>query len=194
MFAEARSLLSLHPLFLQWKATRQRCLVSMVFWENKEEEAVFALGMMWDEEKEQPKRLDLRIQQKQKIIEKHKLQGSQKMLANETRFPAVCDGDVVTPAASGAWDHSDSWHLNCLSKVGVFLMPQTYMRKITVILIFPNGFQDYILWTWRNPVSLALISGAYGRWGLHWAMRTIYSCCRSCPLTSLQSPVHTDCC
>ena len=30
------------------------------------------------------------------------------MLANETRFPAVCDGDVVTPAASGAWDHSDS--------------------------------------------------------------------------------------
>lgn len=69
---------------------------------------MFALGMMWDEEKEQPKRLDLRIQQKQKIIEKHKLQGSQKMLANETRFPAVCDGDVVTPAASGAWDHSDS--------------------------------------------------------------------------------------
>ena len=50
---------------------------------------MFALGMMWDEEKEQPKRLDLRIQQKQKIIEKHKLQGSQKMLANETRFPAV---------------------------------------------------------------------------------------------------------
>ena len=27
----------------------------MVFWENKEEEAVFALGVMWDEEKEQPK-------------------------------------------------------------------------------------------------------------------------------------------
>lgn len=28
----------------------------MVFWENKEEEAVFALGMMWDEEKEWPKK------------------------------------------------------------------------------------------------------------------------------------------
>lgn len=58
--------------------------------------------------KNSQKRLDLRIRQKQKIIEKHKLQGFQKMLANETRFPAVCDGDVITPAASGAWDHSDS--------------------------------------------------------------------------------------
>lgn len=78
----------------------------------------------------------------------------------------ICDCDVVTPAASGAWDPLGSWHLNCVSKVGIFLMPQTYMRKITVILIFPIGFQDYILWAWRNPGSLALISGAYGRWGL----------------------------
>lgn len=50
---------------------------------------MFALGMMWDEEKEQPKEARLGNSAEAKNKAKHKLQGFQKMLANEIRFPGV---------------------------------------------------------------------------------------------------------
>lgn len=90
----------------------------------------------------------------------------------------ICDCDVVT-CSLGAWDPLGSWHLNCVSKVGIFLMPQTYMRKDNCNSYFSIGFQDYILWAWRSPGSLALISGAYGRWGLIGpAENHLSHCCR----------------
>lgn len=146
--------------------------------------------------KNSPKRLDLREIKKSAKAKNNRKTLAPRILEDVGKWDQISccprEGDVVIPTTSGAWEYSGSWYLNYVSKVGIFLMPQTYTWKINVTLVFLIGFQDYILWAWRNLISLALTAGACGRWGVRCAMRTPYSCHRYWPLLVLLSQQSTQ--